>query len=355
MAGELATSNTPSGSYRYDPEGLRVGMILGTGWRRYSWDDTSGVAELISDNRAGGETFSYVYGPDGMPCEQLDTNGGTTTEVWLHQDATGSVRLSTDSAGNQTSTQSYDPWGNVTATTGTPPQLGYDSEPVDPTGLIYLQARYYDPATGQFLTRDPAFAATLSAYGYTGNDPVNGSDPTGLICGKTFGSGTYNPACRHLQGATCRTAPAANAQHTAPSPSARTPTNSFPGQGRPPTTRVHRPSGGLANHRTMVNLVQIRPERVRRMAERCTHMVQTFGDCILSSNLVSWIHGGWFRIRAIRRQIISRSCAAAATTLHDQTGRYRVATCVRRRPDHGVGIDRQNGLVHGRARRRGFR
>ncbi len=195
VAGELATSNTPSGSYRYDPEGLRVGMILGTGWRRYSWDDTSGAGELISDNRAGGETFSYVYGPDGMPCEQLDTNGGTTTVAWLHRDATGSVRLSTDSAGNQTSTQSYDPWGNVTATTGTPAQLGYDSEPVDPTGLIYLQARYYDPTTGQFLTRDPAFTATLSAYGYTGNDPVNGSDPTGLICGKTFGSGTYNPAC----------------------------------------------------------------------------------------------------------------------------------------------------------------
>ena len=124
VAGELATSNTPSGSYRYDPEGLRVGMILGTGWRRYSWDDTSGAPELISDNRAGGETFCYVYGPDGMPCEQLDTNGGTTTVAWLHRDATGSVRLSTDSAGNQTSTQSYDPWGNVTATTGTPAQLG---------------------------------------------------------------------------------------------------------------------------------------------------------------------------------------------------------------------------------------
>ncbi len=159
-------------------------MILGTGWRRYSWDDTSGAGELISDNRAGGEMFFFVYGPDGMPCEQLDTNGGTTTEVWLHQDATGSVGLSTDSAGNQTSTQSYDPWGNVTATTGTPAQLGYDSEPVDPTGLIYLQARYYDPATGQFLSVDPLFAATLSAYGCAANDPINGSDPTGLsTCG----------------------------------------------------------------------------------------------------------------------------------------------------------------------------
>ena len=178
-AGELATAGSSSMTLRCDPEGLRVGMITGTGWRRCSWDDTSGVGELMSGDCAGGEMFFFVYGPDGMPCEQLDFNGGATTEVWLHQDATGSVGLSTDSAGNQTWTRSYDPWGNVTATTGKPPQLGCDSEPVDPTGQIYLQARYYDPTTGQFLSSDPAFTATLSSYGYTDNDPLNGSDPTG--------------------------------------------------------------------------------------------------------------------------------------------------------------------------------
>ena len=36
------------------------------------------------------------------------------------------------------------------------------------------------PATGQFLTRDPADAMTRSAYGYVGNDPLNASDPLGL-------------------------------------------------------------------------------------------------------------------------------------------------------------------------------
>lgn len=39
---------------------------------------------------------------------------------------------------------------------------------------------YYDPATAQFLTPDPLFAVTGSRYGYAGNDPINGSDPTGL-------------------------------------------------------------------------------------------------------------------------------------------------------------------------------
>jgi RHS repeat-associated protein len=52
---------------------------------------------------------------------------------------------------------------------------------VDPeTGLLYLVNRYYDPATGQFLTRDPLVAITGSAYGYAGDNPTNNVDPSGL-------------------------------------------------------------------------------------------------------------------------------------------------------------------------------
>ena len=39
---------------------------------------------------------------------------------------------------------------------------------------------YYDPTTGQFLSRDPLNPITRSAYGYTGNSPLNGTDPSGL-------------------------------------------------------------------------------------------------------------------------------------------------------------------------------
>lgn len=51
----------------------------------------------------------------------------------------------------------------------------YDSA----TGLYYMQARYYDPATGQFMSLDPDVATTNSPFGYAGDDPVNVSDPTG--------------------------------------------------------------------------------------------------------------------------------------------------------------------------------
>jgi RHS repeat-associated protein len=53
------------------------------------------------------------------------------------------------------------------------------------SGLYQLRARYYDPATAQFLTRDPLVAKTRSPYQYAMGTPLNATDPTGLDCGWT--------------------------------------------------------------------------------------------------------------------------------------------------------------------------
>ncbi|WP_367647219.1 RHS repeat-associated core domain-containing protein [Ruegeria arenilitoris] len=55
------------------------------------------------------------------------------------------------------------------------------------TGLIYYRARHYDPATGQFIQRDPiGFAAgDLNLYAYTWSDPYNWADPSGLAAEAT--------------------------------------------------------------------------------------------------------------------------------------------------------------------------
>ena len=61
----------------------------------------------------------------------------------------------------------------------------YRGEQYDPDlGLYYLRARYYNPLTGRFLSRDPlngkiADPRTLHKYLYAGGDPVNVLDPTG--------------------------------------------------------------------------------------------------------------------------------------------------------------------------------
>ncbi len=51
---------------------------------------------------------------------------------------------------------------------------------IDPTGLYYMGARYYDPNSGRFLSPDPlGHAAGMDLYSYANGDPCNGLDPTG--------------------------------------------------------------------------------------------------------------------------------------------------------------------------------
>ena len=59
----------------------------------------------------------------------------------------------------------------------------YDGQYLDTvSGLYYLRARWYDPATGHFTSVDALVAITGQSYSYAGGNPVNGSDPLGLLC-----------------------------------------------------------------------------------------------------------------------------------------------------------------------------
>ena len=80
----------------------------------------------------------------------------------------GSVRALTDQTGAVVNTYAYDAYGNPTASTGTVANpFRYAGEYQDAeSGLYYLRARYYDPATAQFLTRDPLVAATEQENGF---------------------------------------------------------------------------------------------------------------------------------------------------------------------------------------------
>jgi uncharacterized protein RhaS with RHS repeats len=55
------------------------------------------------------------------------------------------------------------------------------------SGLYYLQARYYDPSTGQFTSVDPLVELTQSPYSYVVGDPLNETDPSGECGGGLFG------------------------------------------------------------------------------------------------------------------------------------------------------------------------
>jgi RHS repeat-associated protein len=105
--------------------------------------------------------------------------------TWLHGDQHGTVRLLTDAAGQLTATFAYDPYGIPIASASTLVEqattpFGFAGEYRDAeSGLYYLRARYYDPITAQFLSRDPAVGTTRSPYGYVSGNPLNALDPTG--------------------------------------------------------------------------------------------------------------------------------------------------------------------------------
>ena len=59
--------------------------------------------------------------------------------------------------------------------------------------------RYYDPAVAQFLSVDPLVDLTGAPYAFTGGNPVNLSDPNGLLMGPN-GDTCVNPTACALQG-----------------------------------------------------------------------------------------------------------------------------------------------------------
>src|SRR5207248_4129286 len=65
------------------------------------------------------------------------------------------------------------------------------AEPMN--GKNYVRARWYDPVTGTWLTPDPlGYHDSSNLYAYAGGDPVNGRDPTGLLCDKRKGESIFS-------------------------------------------------------------------------------------------------------------------------------------------------------------------
>jgi RHS repeat-associated protein len=159
----------------YGGSGLLASQTSGEEATRYlSWDLSSSLPLLLDD----GEN-SYIYGPGGRPFEQISKGEAPS---YLHHDQLGSTRLLTDAEGSTGGTFTYEPYGAMegsTETATTP--MGFAGQYTDPeTGLQYLRARFYDPATGQFLTRDPAESLTSEPYAYAAADPLNNVDLTGF-------------------------------------------------------------------------------------------------------------------------------------------------------------------------------
>ncbi|MCC2309973.1 RHS repeat-associated core domain-containing protein [Cellulomonas chengniuliangii] len=164
-------------SYTYAATGLRATATTGTAVEQYTWDTLAGIPLQLTD-----ATHAYVYGNGSTPLAQVDLADASID--YLHTDALGSVRSTTDQTGTVTSDADYDAYGVPQAVTdvlcAVITRFGYAGEYADPTGYLYLRARYYDPTTAQFISVDRLVDSTLDAYGYADGNPLQRVDPTGL-------------------------------------------------------------------------------------------------------------------------------------------------------------------------------
>jgi RHS repeat-associated protein len=143
--------------------------------RAPTWDAASQLPVVIQDG-----TYSYVYGLD-----LISMTDGSGTQHYLSYDGLGSVSDLTDGTGAVTDTFVYDAFGAVTARTGTTATAWkFTGEQADDgsgdTGYYFLRARYYDPTTGRFISRDPV--EFPQRYAYASDNPALLVDPLGL-CG----------------------------------------------------------------------------------------------------------------------------------------------------------------------------
>jgi len=114
----------------------------------------------------------------------MDNQGNA---LGLFQDALGNLKAILSSTNTHWIEELPSPYGP----TGPPPTLEpnllsfakshtWQGNRLDPTGLIHLGARHYDPKVGRFLSPDPiSFPTCLDLYTYANSDPINFRDPSG--------------------------------------------------------------------------------------------------------------------------------------------------------------------------------
>ncbi|RYG23828.1 hypothetical protein EON82_12800 [bacterium] len=161
--------SSATNSFTYNGLDTRVGKVDSAGTATYRRDGADVLAPVLSDGSA-------VYTP-GVSQRR---SGATTFDL---SDRLGTASRQTNASTTTTATRSYDAFGMLLASTGTPQGPfgfagGHGYQEDADSGLKLLGHRYYDSSTGRFLTRDPARDGR-NWYGYCDNNPLGSVDPSG--------------------------------------------------------------------------------------------------------------------------------------------------------------------------------
>ncbi len=174
-------------SFAYDGDGGRVKKIVGATTTRYlsklyECDTTSGNTSCSRFIWAGSTRIAVV--PDSATAQNCNP------ACYFHADHLGSSNVITGPTGTLVETMTYYPYGEVKSDTpGTPVNVPYKytgKERDSSTGLMYYEARYYDPKLGRFISADSIIPnvrdpQALNRYTYAGNNPFLYTDPSGHL------------------------------------------------------------------------------------------------------------------------------------------------------------------------------
>ena len=121
---------------------------------------------------------------DGLTA-RIDDAASDPEAYWILSDQIGSVRKIVDAAGDIVNSIAYDAYGNIIAETNAAYRGRYaftGREIETEANLQYNRARYYDSATGQWLSKDPTsfISGDSNLYRYASNRPESFVDPSGL-------------------------------------------------------------------------------------------------------------------------------------------------------------------------------
>ena len=185
---ELVRSGPSFPTFYHDPLGrLDTITASASAATKFQYDGAQISAELDISN---GMARRYVYGASAD--EPLIQYEGTdfSTPRYLLADERGSIIATTDGSGNLLGANSYDEYG-IPATTNTG-RFQYTGQAWIPElGMYSYKARIYSPTLGRFLQTDPAgYVDGPNWYAYVANDPVNGTDPSGLTYVQDYISAT---------------------------------------------------------------------------------------------------------------------------------------------------------------------
>ena len=204
-AGRLATySDTAAGvtaTYTYDARGQRTQMTVTEGGvtttSTYTYDGLTLLSVATASSDGTTSSVTYLADSSGRPYGGVYASSESTAVAFgIVTTDRGDVRALTDASGAAFAFYAFDAYGNprdaqsratasLDATTSAEVAganvLRYAGYAFDAhSGLYYCSARYYDPSTASFITKDPAKAdGEESAYQYCGGDPVGKVDPSG--------------------------------------------------------------------------------------------------------------------------------------------------------------------------------